>query len=201
MEKIVNALIAAIEVWDPYTASHQKRVATLALAIAREMGFSKRRLDILRIAAILHDIGKINLPSEILSKPGKLADCEFNLIKIHSEAGYEILRRIEFPSKVAKIVYQHHEKMDGSGYPQGLVNGDIILEARILNVADVVEAISSNRPYRPAIGLDEALEEIGNNSNGQYDPETVKICISLFKKKNFKFEDIKLREKERELNY
>jgi putative nucleotidyltransferase with HDIG domain len=201
MEKIVNALIAAIEVWDPYTAGHQKRVATLALAIAREMGFSKRRLDILRIAAILHDIGKINLPSEILCKPGKLADCEFNLIKIHSEAGYDILRRIEFPSKVAQIVYQHHEKMDGSGYPQGLNNGDIILEARILNVADVVEAISSNRPYRPALGLQEALKEIKNNENGKYDHETVKICINLFKKKNFKFEDIKLREKEREPNY
>ncbi len=198
MEKIVNALIAAIEVWDPYTAGHQRRVATLAMAIAREMGFNRRRLDILRIAAILHDIGKINLPSEILCKPGKLADCEFNLIKIHSEAGYDILKKIDFPDIVADIVYQHHEKMDGSGYPQGLKGNDILLEARILNVADVVEAISSNRPYRPALGVGEALREIEENDNNQYDQDTTKICLTLFKEKNFKFEDIKLRETERE---
>jgi len=198
MEKIVNALIAAIEVWDPYTAGHQKRVATLALAIAQEMGFNKRRLDILRIAAILHDIGKINLPSEILCKPGKLADCEFNLIKIHSEAGYDILKKIDFPIIVADIVYQHHEKMDGSGYPRGLKGNDILLEAKILNVADVVEAISSNRPYRPAFGIKEALREIEENDNNRYDQDTVKICLTLFKEKNFKFEDIKLRETKRE---
>ncbi len=198
MEKIVNALIAAIEVWDPYTAGHQKRVATLALAIAREMGFNRKRLDILRIAAILHDIGKINLPSEILCKPGKLADCEFNLIKIHSEAGYDILKKIDFPEIVADIVYQHHEKMDGSGYPRGLKGNDILLEARILNVADVVEAISSNRPYRPALGVNEALREIEENDNNKYDRDTTKICLTLFKEKNFKFEDIKLRETERE---
>jgi len=198
MEKIVNALIAAIEVWDPYTAGHQKRVATLALAIAQEMGFNKRRLDILRIAAILHDIGKINLPSEILCKPGKLADCEYNLIKIHAEAGYDILKKIDFPIIVADIVYQHHEKMDGSGYPRGLKGNDILLEAKILNVADVVEAISSNRPYRPAFGIKEALREIEENDNNRYDQDTVKICLTLFKEKNFKFEDIKLRETKRE---
>ncbi len=198
MEKIVNALIAAIEIWDPYTAGHQKRVATLALAIAREMGFNKKRLDILRIAAILHDIGKINLPSEILCKPGKLADCEFNLIKIHSEAGYDILKKIDFPDLVADIVHQHHEKMDGSGYPLGLKGNDILLEARILNVADVVEAISSNRPYRPALGIEEALHEIEENDNNRYDQDTAKICLILFKEKNFQFEDIKLRETERE---
>ena len=198
MEKIVNALIAAIEVWDPYTAGHQRRVATLAMAIAREMGFNRRRLDILRIAAILHDIGKINLPSEILCKPGKLADCEFNLIKIHSEAGYDILKKIDFPDIVADIVYQHHEKMDGSGYPLGLKGNDILLEARILNVADVVEAISSNRPYRPALGVKKALREIEENDNNRYDQDTAKICLTLFKEKNFKFEDIRLRETERE---
>lgn len=200
MEKIVNALIAAIEIWDPYTAGHQKRVATLALAIAREMGFNKKRLDILRIAAILHDIGKINLPSEILCKPGKLADCEFNLIKIHSEAGYDILKKIDFPDLVADIVHQHHEKMDGSGYPLGLKGNDILLEARILNVADVVEAISSNRPYRPALGIEEALHEIEENDNNRYDQDTAKICLILFKEKNFQFEDIKLRETEREFS-
>lgn len=198
MEKIVNALMAAIEVWDPYTAGHQRRVATLAMAIAREMGFNKRRLDILRIAAILHDIGKINLPSEILCKPGKLADCEFNLIKIHSEAGYDILKKIDFPDIVADIVYQHHEKMDGSGYPLGLMGNNILLEARILNVADVVEAISSNRPYRPALGIEKALREIEENENDQYDKDTTRICLALFKEKNFQLEDIKLRETERE---
>lgn len=198
MEKIVNALIAAIEVWDPYTAGHQRRVATLAMAIAREIGFNKKRLDILRIAAILHDIGKINLPSEILCKPGKLADCEFNLIKIHSEAGYDILKKISFPDIVADIVHQHHEKMDGSGYPLGLKGNNILLEARILNVADVVEAISSNRPYRPALGVEEALREIEENDNNRYDQDITKICLTLFKEKNFQFEDIKLRETERE---
>ncbi len=198
MEKIVNALIAAIEVWDPYTAGHQRRVATLAMAIAREMGFNKKRLDILRIAAILHDIGKINLPSEILCKPGKLADCEFNLIKIHSEAGYDILKKIDFPDIVADIVYQHHEKMDGSGYPLGLTGNNILLEARILNVADVVEAISSNRPYRPALGIEKALREIEENENDKYVKDTTRICLALFKEKNFQLEDIKLRETERE---
>ena len=198
MEKIVNALMAAIEVWDPYTAGHQRRVATLAMAIAREMGFNKKRLDILRIAAILHDIGKINLPSEILCKPGKLAECEFNLIKIHTEAGHDILKKIDFPDIVADIVYQHHEKMDGSGYPLGLTGNNILLEARILNVADVVEAISSNRPYRPALGIEKALREIEENENDQYDKDTTRICLALFKEKNFQLEDIKLRETERE---
>ncbi|MDA3812952.1 MAG: HD domain-containing protein [Candidatus Cloacimonetes bacterium] len=197
MEKIVNALLAAIEIWDPYTAGHQKRVATLSLAIAREMYFNPKQLDIMRISAILHDIGKINLPTEILCKPGKLALCEYNLIKIHSEAGYQILKKIDFPEKITEIVYQHHESLDGSGYPRGLKGDDICIEARILRIADVVEAISTNRPYRPAIGIEDALEEIENDVFGKYDTEVCEICLNLFRNQNFEFKEIQLRDNER----
>ena len=200
MEKIVNALIAAIEIWDPYTAGHQKRVATLSLAIAREMGFNQKQLDTMRIAAILHDIGKINLPTEILCKPGKLATCEYNLIKIHSEAGYQILKKINFPDKIAEIVYQHHETLDGKGYPRGLKADDISIEARILRISDVVEAISANRPYRPANGIEDALGEIENDTNGKYDKDICDVCINLFRVKNFKIKEIQMRDTERTIN-
>ncbi|MCF7858406.1 MAG: HD domain-containing protein [Candidatus Cloacimonetes bacterium] len=198
MEKVVNALIAAIEVWDPYTSDHQKRVATLALAIAREMGFSYRQLDVIRISSILHDIGKINLPSEILCKPGKLADCEYNLIKIHCEAGYKILKKINFPENISQIVYQHHETLNGKGYPLGLCGDEICPEARILRVADCVEAISSNRPYRPANGIDVALNVIENDVYGKYDKQVIEVCLDLFRNKNFQFKEIQMREVERE---
>ncbi len=197
MEKIVNALLAAIEIWDPYTAGHQKRVATLSLAIAREMGFNPKQLDTMRISAILHDIGKINLPTEILCKPGKLALCEYNLIKVHSKAGYQILKKIDFPEEISEIVYQHHESLDGSGYPRGLKGDEICIEARILHIADVVEAISSNRPYRPANGIEDALEEIENDVNGKYDSDACKICLSLFRNQNFELKEIQLRDTER----
>lgn len=197
MEKIVNALIAAIEIWDPYTATHQKRVATLALAIAREIGFDQKQLDVMRIAAILHDIGKINLPTEILYKPGKLSACEFNLIKIHSEAGYQILKKIDFPEKIAEIVFQHHETLDGNGYPRGLKGDDICIEARILRISDVVEAISADRPYRPANGIEEALEEIENDIDGKYDINVRDICLDLFRFQNFKIKEIQMRDVER----
>jgi len=200
MEKIVNALIAAIEIWDPYTAGHQKRVATLSLAIAREMGFKQKQLDTMRIAAILHDIGKINLPTEILCKPGKLADCEYNLIKIHSEAGYQILKKINFPDKIAEIVYQHHETLDGKGYPRGLMGDDISIEARILGISDVVEAISSNRPYRPANRIEDALYEIENDIKGRYDKDICNVCLNLFRIKNFKIKEIQMRDTERTLS-
>ena len=200
MEKIVNALIAAIEIWDPYTAGHQKRVATLSLAIAREMGFDQKRLDTMRIAAILHDIGKINLPTEILCKPGKLADCEFNLIKIHSEAGYHILKKINFPQKIAEIVYQHHETLDGKGYPRGIKGNDICTEARILRIADVVEAISANRPYRPANAIEDALREIENDNAAKYDAAAREICLDLFRYKNFKIKEIQMRDTERNVS-
>jgi len=197
MEKIVNALMAAIEVWDPYTAGHQRRVATLALAIAEKMDFDKIQLDAIRIAAILHDIGKINLPNEILCKPGKLAECEFNLIKIHSKAGYNILKKIDFPDQIAEIVYQHHELLNGSGYPRGLKAEKICIEARILHIADVVEAISANRPYRPAKTIDEALNEIESNVGKKYDAEVCDICLDLFRNQNFVFKEIRLRNAER----
>jgi putative nucleotidyltransferase with HDIG domain len=200
MEKIVNALIAAIEIWDPYTAGHQKRVATLSLAIAREMEFNQKQLDTMRIAAILHDIGKINLPTEILCKPGKLATCEYNLIKIHSEAGYQILKKINFPDKIAEIIYQHHETLDGKGYPRGLKADDISIEARILRISDVVEAISANRPYRPANGIEDALGEIENDTNGKYDRDICDVCINLFRVKNFKIKEIQMRDNERTIN-
>ncbi len=197
MEKIVNALIAAIEIWDPYTARHQKRVATLSLAIAREMGFDQKQLDVMRIAAILHDIGKINLPTEILCKPGKLAVCEYNLIKMHSEAGYQILKKIDFPEEIAEIVFQHHESLDGSGYPRGLKGDDICIEARILHISDVVEAISADRPYRPANGIEEALKEIENDIDGKYDINACNICLDLFRYQNFKIKEIQMRDIER----
>lgn len=200
MEKIVNALIAAIEIWDPYTAGHQKRVATLSLAIAREIGFNQKQLDTMRIAAILHDIGKINLPTEILCKPGKLATCEYNLIKIHSEAGYQILKKINFPDKIAEIIYQHHETLDGKGYPRGLKADDISIEARILRISDVVEAISANRPYRPANVIEDALGEIENDTNGKYDRDICDVCINLFRVKNFKIKEIQMRDNERTIN-
>ena len=188
LEKTIHALASAIEMRDPYTAGHQKRVTKLACAIAKEMGLSKEQIEGIRMAGLIHDIGKISIPSEILTKPGKLNDLEYSLIKTHPQAGYNILKGIEFPWPVAQIVLQHHERMDGSGYPQGLCGKDILLEARILAVADVVEAMSSHRPYRPAYGIDKALEEISKNKGILYDPEVVNACLRLFNQKGFKFD-------------
>jgi HD-GYP domain-containing protein (c-di-GMP phosphodiesterase class II) len=137
---------------------------------------------------MIHDLGKIAVPAEVLSKPTRLADFEFGLIKTHPQVAYDILKEIEFPWPIAQMVYQHHEKMDGSGYPQGLSGEDILLEARIICVADVVEAMASHRPYRPAIGLDSALKEISNNAGTLYDPEAVKMCLRLFREKRFAFD-------------
>ena len=188
LEETIYALASAIEMRDPYTAGHQKRVTKLACAIAKEMGLSKEQIEGIRMAGLIHDIGKISIPSEILTKPGKLNDLEYSLIKTHPQAGYNILKGIEFPWPVAQIVLQHHEMMDGSGYPQGLCGKDILLEARILAVADVVEAMSSHRPYRPAYGIDKALEEISKNKGILYDPEVVNACLRLFNQKEFKFD-------------
>ena len=192
MESILQALQVAIEVWDPYTSQHQKRVNQLALAIAEEMNLSSSQKDIIRFAALLHDIGKINLPMELLSKPGKLENFEINLIHRHSEIGFEILKRIDFPSEVAHIVVQHHEMMDGSGYPRGLRGTEILLGARIVMVANTVEAISSNRPYRPVIGMKEAQDEIKNNSGSKYDPEVVDACMRVLQKKKFTMDNLKI---------
>ncbi|MDP2645218.1 MAG: HD domain-containing protein [Desulfobacterales bacterium] len=181
----VQLLSSTLEIRDPYTAGHQKRVADLARAIANEMGVSKEIVDGIRMGALIHDIGKISIPAEILSKPGRISAAEFALIKTHPEVGYNLLREIDFPWPVSRMVYQHHEKMDGSGYPQGLSGQDICLEARILCVADVVEAIASHRPYRAALGVDVALEEIEKQKGILFDSQAVEACVRLFREKGF----------------
>jgi len=186
IDGIVEAMGLTVEIRDPYTAGHQKRVAEIAHAIAIEMGISKQQIEGIRVAGVIHDIGKMAVPAEILSKPGKITEHEFGIIKSHPEVGYEILRKVDFPWPIAQIVYQHHERMDGSGYPQGLSGKDIILEASIMAVADVVEAMASHRPYRPALGIDIALEEISKNRGVFYDPEVVDACLRIFKEEKFK---------------
>jgi PAS domain S-box-containing protein/putative nucleotidyltransferase with HDIG domain len=185
LDGTVKALATTIEMRDPYTAGHQKRVVQLASMIAEEMGLPKDRVEGIRVMGFLHDIGKIVVPAEILSKPGKLTEYEFQFIKAHAQAGYDILKDIELPWPVATAIIQHHEKLDGSGYPRGLSGEEIILEARILCVADVMEAMASHRPYRPALGVDVALEEITKEKGTLYDPEVVDICVRIFREKRF----------------
>ncbi len=187
LEGAVSALASAVEKRDPYTAGHQRRVAELTCAIAAEMGLSNDIIHYLRIAALLHDVGKIYVPAEILAKPTTLTPAEFEIIKTHSQVGYEILSPVNFPWPIPEIVLQHHEKKDGSGYPKGLKGDEIILEARILCVADIVEAMMSHRPYREALGLDEALNDIKKGSGTKFESEIVDICIKLFKEKGFRF--------------
>ncbi|MFA5866505.1 MAG: HD domain-containing phosphohydrolase [Actinomycetota bacterium] len=187
LEGTVNALSAVGEHRDPYTAGHQERVTQLACAIAEEMKLSPEIYNDIRIAGKLHDIGKIEIPSEILSKPGRLTDIEFSMVKVHSRVGFDILKTAELPCQVAEIVLRHHERIDGSGYPNGLKADDIQIGAKIMAVADVVEAMSSHRPYRAALGIDKALEEIEQNKGKLYDPEVVDACLKLFRKKGFKF--------------
>jgi len=185
---IIQAVALTVETRDPYTASHQRRVAHLARAIANEMGLPEDQIDGIRMSAAIHDLGKISIPAEILSNPGRLNDLQWGMIKTHPQAGYDILKTVEFPWPVAQIVLQHHERLDGSGYPQGLSGDEIMLEARILVVADVVEAIASFRPYRPALGVGKALEEISQHRGVLYDPEAVDACLRLFTEKGFTFE-------------
>jgi len=192
-EKLKNTLDASIqtmskiiEVKDPYTAGHQQRVSQLTTAIAKELNLSPDKVEGIRIASLIHDIGKISVPTEILSKTTTLSDIEFSLIKGHSQAGSDILKAIDFSYPVAQIVLQHHERLNGSGYPNNLKGDEILLEARIIGVADVVEAMSSHRPYRPSLGIDAALDEISKNKGTLYDPEVVDICLKLFKEKEFK---------------
>jgi len=187
MEATINTISKIIEARDPYTAGHQMNVSKLATAIAKEIELSSDRIEGIRIASLVHDIGKISLPAEILSKPSELNEMEFSLIKNHPKTGYDILKTIDFPWPVARIVLQHHERFDGSGYPQGLKGKKILLEAKIIGTADVVEAMSSHRPYRPSLGNDKALEEISQNRGTLYDPEVVDACLRLFKEKGFKF--------------
>jgi PAS domain S-box-containing protein/putative nucleotidyltransferase with HDIG domain len=187
IEEIIQAMAYIGEVRDPYTAGHQKRVAQVSFEMAKMMGLQVEQYKGLTMAAFVHDIGKILVPSDILSKPGRLTKPEFDLLKDHTKIGYEILKTIEFPWPIAKIVLQHHERMNGSGYPFGISGDEIIIEARILAVADVVEAMSSHRPYRPALGIDKALEEIRKNVGVLYDAAVVDTCVKLFIDKGFQF--------------
>lgn len=185
---IIEVLEKTVEIRDPYTAGHQRRVADLARAIAGELDMPEDRMDAIRIAGIIHDIGKIYVPAEILSKPRHLSSIEFNLIKTHSQVGYEIMKSIEFPWPVAQIILQHHERLDGSGYPNNLSKEDILMEARIIGVADVVEAMASHRPYRPALGIDRALDEIEKNSGILYDEKVVDACLKVFRENKYEFQ-------------
>jgi len=181
MEGTIHTIAAMVEVRDPYTAGHQKRVADLAGAIASEMKLPDEQVEGIKMAGTIHDLGKIRVPAEILSKPGKLSELEFNLIKAHPQDGFDLLKNIEFPWPLAQIVLQHHEKMDGSGYPKGLKKDEILIEARVLCVADIVEAMSSHRPYRSALGIEKALEQITLDRVTLLDPDAVDACLRVFK--------------------
>jgi putative nucleotidyltransferase with HDIG domain len=187
MIQTVEAIASLAEMRDPYTAGHQRNVTLLACDLALKIGLADDRIQGIRVAGFLHDIGKIVVPVEILNKPGKLSQYEFNLIKTHSQAGHDILQKIDFPWPVAEIVLQHHERLNGSGYPRGLTGSDILLEAKILAVADVMEAMAAHRPYRPGLGVDKALEEISRNRGILYDPQVVEACVRLFTKGGFHF--------------
>ncbi len=190
IEGIIHAVSLVVGSRDQYTASHQRRVAELARTIAVEIGLTDWQVTGIYVAGLLHDVGKVSVPTEILTKPGKINASEFDIIKNHCRVGYDILRKINFPWPVTTAVLQHHERLDGSGYPQGLSGNDIILEARILGVADVVEAMSSHRPYRPALGLDIALEEISRGSGILYDADIVAACLKLLRKNKIGFDEI-----------
>jgi len=202
IQTTIQVLVLAVETKDPYTAGHQRRMTNLARAMATEMGLPPEQIEGIRMAGIVHDIGKISLPAEILSKPTKLTGIEYSLVQGHVRGSYDILKDVESPWPLAEIAYQHHERMDGSGYPRGLKGAEILIEARILAVADVVEAVASYRPYRPALGIDAALREIVTHKGTLYDPEAVDACLQLFREKNFRFEadaypiDKKLQSKE-----
>ncbi len=188
LETTVGAIANTVEMPDPYTAGHQQRVARLAVAIARELHLSEEQIQGLYLAGIIHDVGKINIPSEILNKPGKLSKLQYQLIQGHPQSGYDIIKGVDFPWLIAQMVLQHHERLDGSGYPQGLKSEAILAEAKILAVADVVEAMMSHRPYRPALGIDAALSEIENGKGRLFDPEAVEACVALFRQNGFTFE-------------
>jgi HD-GYP domain-containing protein (c-di-GMP phosphodiesterase class II) len=188
LDEIVHAMSLTAEKRDPYTAGHQKRTTELAMALAGEMGLCEHQIKGVQMAGLIHDMGKISIPAEILSKPGKLNEVEIQLVRRHPQAAFEILKEIDFPWPVDLIVLQHHEKMDCSGYPQGLAGEEILLEARILCVADVVESIESHRPYRPGLGIDKALEEISKNRGILFDQDVVDACLRLFNEKGFQYQ-------------
>lgn len=179
MESIIQVMESVMAARDPYTVGHQQRVARLACTLAGEMGLSPERIQTLHTAASLHDLGKIAVPTGILSKPGELTEIEFAMIKTHPQVGYDILKPLKFPEPIGQIILQHHERMNGSGYPQGIKGKHISLEARILGVADVLEAMCSHRPYRPGLGIDRALEEISQSKGVLYDAAVVDACLHL----------------------
>jgi len=187
IEGIAYIITEIVEIRDPYLIGHHQRVSKLATAIAQEMKLPQDKIEGVKIASLVYDVGKVNLPAEIVSKPSKLVEVEFNLVKNHPRIGYEILKKVNFPWPIAEIVFQHQEKIDGSGYPRGLKGTEILIEAKILGVANVVEAMSSYKSYRPALSMDEALTEISKYKNILFDPEVVDACLRLFKKKGFKF--------------
>jgi putative nucleotidyltransferase with HDIG domain len=184
----IKAMSMVVETRDPYTAGHQDKVARLAAAISKKMNLSEEMIRGIEMTGVIHDIGKMYIPADILSKPGKLSSIETQLIRTHAQAGYDIMKDIEFPWPVARIILEHHERMDGSGYPNGLSNNDILQEARIIAVADVVDAMASHRPYRPALGLNAALAEIENNKGKLYDSDVVDACLMLFREEGFQLE-------------
>jgi PAS domain S-box-containing protein/putative nucleotidyltransferase with HDIG domain len=187
LQQTINAISTIGEMKDGYTAGHQRRVATLASAIARKMKLSEDVIYNISIGALIHDIGKIHIPSDILNKPGKISNLEFQILQTHVEYSYEIVKDIDFPSQVIDMIHQHHERLDGTGYPQKLVGDQIIIESRILAVADVVEAMMSHRPYRSALGVDAAIEEITKYRGTKFDSKVVDVCIELFRENGFEF--------------
>ncbi len=188
VEGTIQAMEMTVEMRDPYTAGHQQRVARLACAIAEVMKLPESRIEGLNMAAVIHDIGKIYVPAEILSKPGRLNDFEYVIIKAHPEVGHNILKTVDFPWPIARMVFQHHERMNGSGYPRGIAGEEILFESRILAVADIVEAMASHRPYRPAVGMDKASEEIICNRGLLYDSDAVDACHYLIHSEGFHFD-------------
>jgi HD-GYP domain-containing protein (c-di-GMP phosphodiesterase class II) len=187
LEGVIHALSMSIDARDPYTSGHQKRVTDLAVAIGRQLGLSEERITGIRMAGAIHDLGKIGVPAEILSRPTRLSGMEYSLVKTHCEVGYNILKKIDFPWPIAETVYQHHERLDGSGYPRGLKRDDILIEAKIMAVADVVEAIASHRPYRPAFGIDSAVDEVIENRGKKFDAEIVDACRKIVSENHFTF--------------
>ncbi len=187
IEGTIHAIARIVEIWDPSTSGHQRRVTQLACAIAREMNLSEKQIEAIHVAGLLHDIGRITIPAEILSKPGKITEDELNIIKSHVQVGYEILKEVEFDWLVTQIVLQHHERINGSGYPQGRAGNEILLEARILSIADVVEAMVSQRPHQPPLSINKALVEIFKKKDSLYDPKVVDACLKVFTEKGFNF--------------
>jgi HD-GYP domain-containing protein (c-di-GMP phosphodiesterase class II) len=187
LEQTIEVIAETMDHRDPYTAGHQRRVADLCLAIGRKLGLSSERTQGLRLAASIHDLGKIGIPAEILAKPGDLTENQYNLLKEHVQLGYEIVKNVQFPWPIAQMILQHHERLDGSGYPQGLKADEIFLEARILAVADVVEAMSSHRPYRTSRGINAALDQVLSGSGTLYDREAVEACVNLIRREGYQF--------------